>query len=70
VHPADRRRLIVRRTPEVSERAALVAATTIDAAVAAAMGFEEGDRVRAVVAALESLARELTPDALAGRYRR
>jgi DNA-binding MarR family transcriptional regulator len=62
VDSADRRRLLVRKAPKVSERALEVASTPIDAALGAALGTDD---VAEVVAQLEALAERLTPDTLA-----
>ncbi|WP_433474900.1 MarR family transcriptional regulator [Spirillospora sp. CA-142024] len=57
--PDDRRRSLVRVADEPSERVAEVRATTIDVALAAALGGDE--HVGEVTAALETLARRLSP---------
>lgn len=59
--PADRRRLLVRQAPGVSARVAQVRATTIDAALTAALGTDDPQPVREVAGALEVLARYLGP---------
>ncbi|MGW0804863.1 MarR family winged helix-turn-helix transcriptional regulator [Nonomuraea sp. NPDC002799] len=59
--PADRRRTIIREAPEVSDRVTRVRDTPIDAALAAALGTEDPERVRETVAALEELAERLRP---------
>jgi DNA-binding MarR family transcriptional regulator len=60
--PSDRRRTIIRETPEVSERVSRIRDTPIDDALAAALGTEDPQRVRRTVAALEELADQLIPD--------
>ncbi|MDL4774018.1 MarR family transcriptional regulator [Actinomadura xylanilytica] len=60
--PADRRRLLVRKSEEVSARVAEVRATTIDVALAAALGTGDPARAAEVAAALETLARHLGPE--------
>ncbi|MBB5625541.1 MarR family winged helix-turn-helix transcriptional regulator [Sphaerisporangium krabiense] len=62
--PRDRRRMLVRQSSEISPRAAQVAATPVDDALAAALGTGDPERVARVVALLESLAEQLTPEAL------
>ncbi|MFI6446712.1 MarR family transcriptional regulator [Kitasatospora sp. NPDC050543] len=62
--PADRRRLLVRQAAEVSARVAEVRSAGIDDALAAALGDGEPQRLQEVTAALEVLARHLTPQAL------
>ncbi|MFJ8109616.1 hypothetical protein [Streptomyces sp. NPDC096132] len=66
--PADRRRALLRRNPEVSERRSEVAATPIEAALGAALGTEDTDEIARTVALREQLAELLSPDAL-GRLR-
>lgn len=64
--PADRRRILVRQSPDVSDRVAEVRATSIEAALAAALGEEATpERLTEITAALETLSRHLTPDASA-----
>lgn len=60
--PDDRRRSLVRKADEVSERVAEVRATTIDAALAAALGGSE--HLAEVTDALDVLARHLSPESL------
>ncbi|MEV0234194.1 MarR family transcriptional regulator [Nonomuraea sp. NPDC050786] len=60
--PADRRRTIIREAPKVSERVAEVRDTPIDAALAAALGTDDPERVSATVAMLEELAGRLIPE--------
>ncbi|KUN81444.1 MarR family transcriptional regulator [Streptomyces griseoruber] len=66
--PADRRRTLLRRNPEVSERRAEVAATPIEAALGAALGTADADEIARTVTLLEQLAELLSPDVL-GRLR-
>lgn len=66
--PADRRRSLIRRNPEVTGRRAEVAATPIDAALGAALGTEDGAAIAETVDLLERLAERLSPDVL-GRLR-
>ncbi|MFF5775888.1 MarR family winged helix-turn-helix transcriptional regulator [Streptomyces virginiae] len=68
--PADRRRRLIRPTAEPSARVTEVRATTIDEALAAALTGPDGtaptpDTVREVTAALDLLARRLTPSVTA-----
>ncbi|GJF32720.1 hypothetical protein KNE206_54200 [Kitasatospora sp. NE20-6] len=60
--PRDRRRTLVRRNPEVTDRRAEVASTRIDDALATALGTGDPVEVAEVVALLETLARRLPPD--------
>ncbi|WP_433243614.1 MarR family winged helix-turn-helix transcriptional regulator [Streptosporangium sp. CA-135522] len=62
--PKDRRRLLVRQAPEVSDRVAEVRASPIEAALATALGTDDPREIDEVTAALETLARRLTPQAL------
>ncbi|GAA3511156.1 DNA-binding MarR family transcriptional regulator [Streptosporangium album] len=62
--PQDRRRLLVRQAPEISERVAAVRAAPIDTALAAALGTDDPQLLGEVAAALETLARHLSPQAL------
>jgi DNA-binding MarR family transcriptional regulator len=66
--PADRRRSLIRRNPEVSGRRAEVAAAPIDKALGAALGTEDETTLTETVALLEQLAERLSPDVL-GRLR-
>ncbi|MEU1510985.1 helix-turn-helix domain-containing protein [Streptomyces sp. NPDC005811] len=66
--PADRRRTLLRRAPEVSGRRAEVAATPVDSALAEALGTDDPDRIAGTVDLLEQLAERLSPDVL-GRLR-
>lgn len=66
--PADGRRQLIRTAPQVSERVSEVRASRIDGALAAALGTDDPGRLREVAAALDVLARHLTPEA-AGRLR-
>ncbi|MFD7479082.1 MarR family winged helix-turn-helix transcriptional regulator [Streptomyces sp. NPDC059837] len=59
--PADRRRLLVRQAPRLSGRVAEVRATTIDDALAAALGDSTPEQLAEVTAALGVLARHLSP---------
>ncbi|MEU1669653.1 helix-turn-helix domain-containing protein [Streptomyces sparsogenes] len=59
--PADRRRVLISPAAEPSARVQQVRATTIDAALAAALGTDDPGRLREVTGALEVLARHLTP---------
>ncbi|MFJ1618416.1 MULTISPECIES: MarR family transcriptional regulator [unclassified Streptomyces] len=63
--PADRRRLLVRQSPDLSDRVAQIRATTIDDALAKAFGADDPKRIQEVTDALAVLARHLTPQALA-----
>ncbi|MFI9815578.1 MarR family winged helix-turn-helix transcriptional regulator [Saccharothrix variisporea] len=60
--PADRRRVLIQPAPRISDRVEQVRATTIDTALAKALG--DADRVAEVAALLDRLARHLTPQAL------
>ncbi|MGI5325565.1 MarR family transcriptional regulator [Actinomadura nitritigenes] len=60
--PDDRRRSLVRKADEVSERVAEVRATTIDAALTAALGGSE--HLPEVKNALDVLTRHLSPESL------
>ncbi|MFF0525853.1 MarR family transcriptional regulator [Actinomadura nitritigenes] len=60
--PDDRRRSLVRKADEVSDRVAEVRATTIDAALVAALGGSE--HLAEVTNALDVLARHLSPESL------
>jgi DNA-binding MarR family transcriptional regulator len=60
----DRRRLLIRPAPEVSDRVKEVRSVPIDNALAAALGTDDPQRVAEVVALLDELARHLTPQAL------
>ncbi|WP_328406701.1 MarR family winged helix-turn-helix transcriptional regulator [Nocardia sp. NBC_00403] len=59
--PRDRRRSLIRKADRISARVAQVRATTIDAALAAALGTDDPELVNEVVTALELLARQLRP---------
>ncbi|NUP00177.1 MAG: MarR family transcriptional regulator [Nonomuraea sp.] len=63
--PADRRRRLIRPAATPSERVAEVRTTTIDAALAAALAEPDPEVVREVTAALEMLARRLSPEVTA-----
>jgi DNA-binding MarR family transcriptional regulator len=62
--PNDRRRLLVRPASQVSARVAKVRAAPVDATLAAALGTDDPRQIAEIVAALETLARHLTPQAL------
>jgi DNA-binding MarR family transcriptional regulator len=62
---ADRRRLLVRQAPQVSDRVGQVRMTTIDAALSAALGADDPERIAEIIDALETLSRHLTPQAIA-----
>ncbi|MGY0062007.1 MarR family winged helix-turn-helix transcriptional regulator [Streptomyces sp. LZ34] len=59
--PADRRRALISPAAEPSARVAQVRATTIDAALATALGTDDPQRLREVTDALAVLARHFTP---------
>src|SRR6266542_7049232 len=61
VDPNDRRRTLVRPSPEVPRRAARLVSAPIDGALAAALGTQDPGEVGEVVAALEALAQRLAP---------
>jgi DNA-binding MarR family transcriptional regulator len=62
--PKDRRRVLIRQAPETSDRVTVVRSTTIDTALAAALGTDDPQEINEVAAALEALARRLHPDML------
>lgn len=62
--PRDRRRLLVRPAPEVSERVAQVRSASIDAVLAKALGDADRHRVSEFATLLERLAARLTPDSV------
>jgi DNA-binding MarR family transcriptional regulator len=62
--PKDRRRLLVRQAPGISERVAQVRSTSIEDALGTALDTDDPQRIREIVTALESLARRLTPKAI------
>ena len=66
--PADRRRSLIRRNPEITGRRAEVAASPIDNALGAALDTEDSATIAETVALLEQLAERLSPDVL-GRLR-
>ncbi|MFD9462524.1 MarR family transcriptional regulator [Streptomyces sp. NPDC060027] len=66
--PADRRRSLIRRNPEITGRRAEVAASPIDNALGAALDTEDSSTIAETVALLEQLAERLSPDVL-GRLR-
>jgi SAM-dependent methyltransferase/DNA-binding MarR family transcriptional regulator len=61
VDPNDRRRTLVRPSPEVPRRAARLVSAPVDGALAAALGTKDPREVAEAVAALQALARRLTP---------
>lgn len=62
--PADRRRQLLRRNPDLTARRRKVATTTIDAAVAAALGNPGPSELAEVLAALEKLGSHLNPETI------
>ena len=60
--PADRRRTVVRATPALREVGRSAPEFPVDAMVAKAMAAEQQDHVGEALAALEVLARLLTPE--------
>ncbi|MBI3970771.1 MAG: MarR family transcriptional regulator [Chloroflexi bacterium] len=64
VDPKDRRRTLVRASPEARRQAAQRVSAPIDGALAAALGTDDPQEIGEVVAALEALAQRLTPEAL------
>jgi SAM-dependent methyltransferase len=62
--PQDRRRTLVRPSPEVRQQAAHHSADPIDGALAAALGTDDPTEIGPAVAAIEELARRLTLGAL------
>ncbi|WP_211349401.1 MarR family winged helix-turn-helix transcriptional regulator [Micromonospora pisi] len=63
--PTDRRRLLVRPAARISARVDRVRSAPIEGALAAALGTDDPQRIAEVAAALDTLARHLTPQALA-----
>lgn len=63
--PRDRRRVLIRPAPEASPRVAEIRSTSIDAALATALGTDDPAHVDRIVALLAELGRHLTPQALA-----
>jgi DNA-binding MarR family transcriptional regulator len=61
VDPKDRRRTLVRAAPGVPDRAARMAPTPVDDALAAALGTDDPQQLGHAVAALQALARRLAP---------
>lgn len=57
--PADRRRALVSQAPDVSDRLAQVRATSIEPALAAALGTDDTARVAEIARTLQQLARDL-----------
>jgi DNA-binding MarR family transcriptional regulator len=64
--PADRRRALVSQAADVSDRLAQVRATSIEPALAKAMGTDDPARVAELSSALEQLVRDLLPNRSAG----
>ncbi|PBC66100.1 DNA-binding MarR family transcriptional regulator [Streptomyces sp. TLI_235] len=62
--PADRRRSLVRKAPEISDRSARAAAAPVAPAVAAALGTDDPAALAEVLAALDVLSRHLTPESV------
>ncbi|WP_030920476.1 MarR family winged helix-turn-helix transcriptional regulator [Streptosporangium amethystogenes] len=62
--PRDRRRLLIQPAPELSDRVEAVRSTSIDAALATALGSTDPQAVARITVLLEELARHLTPQAL------
>ncbi|MFI7344269.1 MarR family winged helix-turn-helix transcriptional regulator [Streptomyces sp. NPDC050085] len=63
--PTDRRRALIRQAPQLSARVKEVRATTIDDALTTALADSTPQARKEVTAALETLARHLTPQATA-----
>ncbi|MEV0273816.1 helix-turn-helix domain-containing protein [Hamadaea sp. NPDC050747] len=63
--PADRRRQLLSRNPELTPRRRKVATAGVDDAVAAALGDHSPAELAEVLAALETLGRHLTPETIA-----
>lgn len=63
--PADRRRLLIDRAPEVSDRVREVRASSVDDTLAAALGTDDPAVRQRISDALDLLARHLTPQAVA-----
>lgn len=59
--PADRRRVLVRQSPEASPRVAQVRATGVEDALAEALGSDDAHRLAEVTEALDVLVRHLMP---------
>jgi DNA-binding MarR family transcriptional regulator len=59
IDPQDRRRTLVRPSPEIRERAERMAAPQVDAVLAAALGAADAGQVAEIVGRLEELARLL-----------
>lgn len=66
--PADGRRQLIRRAPDVSEWVSEVRASRIGYALTTALGTDDPERLREVAAALDVLAQHLTPETV-GRLR-
>lgn len=60
----DRRRLRIQPAPEISSRVEQVRSTSIDTALAKALAIDDPHRVAEIIALLEELARNLSPQAL------
>ncbi|MFI7610957.1 MarR family transcriptional regulator [Nonomuraea terrae] len=60
----DRRRLCIQPALEISSRVEQVRSTSIDAALAKALAIDDPHRVAEIIALLEELARNLSPQAL------
>jgi DNA-binding MarR family transcriptional regulator len=64
--PTDRRRALVSQAADVSDRLAEVRATSIDPALAKALGTDDPARVAELSGVLEQLVRDLLPNRSAG----
>ena len=62
--PRDRRRSLIRESPQVSDRVSEVRAAPVDDAVAAALDTDDRQDIAETVALLEELARRLIPRTL------
>jgi DNA-binding MarR family transcriptional regulator len=62
--PDDRRRLLLHTAQQVSDRVVQIRAASVDGALAAALGTDDPARIAEITAALETLARSLTPQTL------
>ncbi|GAA4038689.1 MarR family winged helix-turn-helix transcriptional regulator [Nonomuraea soli] len=60
----DRRRLLIQPAPEISSRVEQIRSAPIDAALAKALAIDDPSRVAEIIALLEELARNLSPQAL------
>jgi DNA-binding MarR family transcriptional regulator len=63
--PTDRRRQLLRRNPKLTARRRTVARAGIEDAVGAALGDHEPRDLSAVLSALDTLGRHLTPETIA-----